>query len=150
MLDGLGADAVTMRTADAREANAFVVENGEWPAAPVACPFRVALDDLDVLASAGTLHVRLEAQRPFTEDERMRVDRDFEIWTCLLLMGGYLDHPLAGGPPIGLEPGGWENERTRVQEFEMFRCAPEAVHAVLHFSGRLAHTIPLSELVIQP
>ena len=94
--------------------------------------------------------MRLEAQRAFTEDERLHVDRGFEIWTNLLLMGGYLDHMLGGGPQISLEPGGWEDERTWVQDFDIFRCAPEAVHAVLHFTNRLAQTVPLSQLAIQP
>ena len=147
LVDGLGADAVAMRTTDAREATEFDVERGGWPPAPLACPFRAVIDDLDRLAEAGTLHVRLEAQRAFTEDEQARIDRNFEIWTNILLLGGYLDSP-PGGPPIALEPGGWEDERTWVQDFEIFRCAPEAVHAVLHFANHLAQTIPLRQLVM--
>lgn len=148
LLDGLDAEAVTLRTTDAREANDFDVEASGWPESPVACPFRVVLDDLDTLGDAGTLCVRLEAERAFTEDEMARVDRYFEIWTNMLLMGGYLEHPLSGAPPISLDPGGWEDERTWVQEFEVFRCVPEAVHPVLHFTSRLAQTSPVSQLKI--
>ena len=148
LLDGLDAEGVTLRTTDAREADEFDVENSGWPEPPVACPFRVVLDDLDTLEEAGTMYVRLEGERAFSEDEMARVDRGFEIWTSMLLMGGYLQHPLSGAPPISLDPGGWEDDRTWVQEFEVFRCVPEAVYPVLHFTSLLAQSIRMSRLEI--
>ena len=60
----------------------------------------------------------------------------------------YLDRPLHGVPPVGLEPGGWEDDRTWVQQFDVFRCVPEAIYPLMHFMNRLAQAIPVRELEI--
>jgi hypothetical protein len=149
LLDGLDAESLALRTAAAAiPAAELDLQNGEWPGPPVSCPFRVELEDLDALVEADSLSVRLEAQRALSGDERAAVDRCFEIWTNILLLGGYLDHPLRGTPPVGPEPGQWENDRTWVQGFEIFRCAPQAVFAVLHFTTRLAQVFPVRRVEI--
>jgi hypothetical protein len=149
LLDGLEAHGLAVRTSDGVPGDQFDVEHSGWPAAPDACAYPLALEDLDVLEEAGTMHVRFEAQRPLTTEETADVERCFEIWTALLLSGGYVDRPLAGAPPIDLMPGGWENDRTWAQDFEVFRCAPESVYPVLHFTSRLARRIPVRRLQIE-
>lgn len=147
MLEGLDAQGLTLQTRDNFVVDEFDLENSEWPGAPDFYPYQVEVDDLENLEESGTLHVRFEAERPLGADDRAMVERCFEIWTSLLLLGGYVDRPL-NGPPVDLEPGAWENGRTWTQDFEVFRCAPEAMFPVLHFTSRLAATIPVWRLQV--
>jgi hypothetical protein len=149
LLDGLEANGLAVHTQDSATATEFDVENSTWPEPPETCPFAVELDDLEVLQESGTMHVRLEAARPLTAEEMAGVERCFEIWTSMLLLGGYMDRPLHGAPPVDLDPGGWEDERTWAQGFEVFRCVPHAMFAVLHFTSRLAERVPIRQLRIQ-
>jgi len=148
MLDGLDAHGFTLQTRDNFLVGEFDVENCGWPDGPDFYPYPVEVDDLESLEEAGTLHVRLEAERPLSAEERASVERCFEIWTSLLLLGGYVDRPLDGVPPVDLEPGAWENDRTWAQDFEVFRCVPEAMFPVLHFTSRLAAQIPVWRLQV--
>src|SRR2546426_978274 len=120
-----------------------------WPDAPASCPFAIEADPPDALSYAGRLRVRVEFGRAAMDAERATIERGFEIWTNLLLLGGYLERPLHGEPPVSIEPGGWETNRTWVQAFEVFRCVPEAVHAVLHFLTRQAAALPVRMVEIR-
>jgi hypothetical protein len=149
LLDGLDAEAVALRTVHAPDAAPFDVESSGWPDAPASCPFAVEADPPDALSYAGRLRVRVEFGRAAMDAERATIERGFEIWTNLLLLGGYLERPLHGEPPVGVEPGGWDDDRTWVQEFEVFQCVPEAVHAILHFLARQAAALPVRTVEIR-
>lgn len=55
----------------------------------------------------------------------------------------------SGRPDVWGTAPGQHRRATQLQDYtQIFRCAPDAVHALLHFGNELAHTIPLSRLVM--